>query len=86
MSTDFIQTQISQGFLAIAFLGLPLLLISCLIGFAFAVFQAATQIQDQTLPQVVKILVIGLLLFLVGGALSGPLVSFTISILTPGSQ
>lgn len=44
----------------------PLLLVSIVIGLIVAVFQAATQIQEQTLTFVPKILAIALLLFVLG--------------------
>lgn len=44
----------------------PLLLVSIVIGLVVAIFQAATQIHEQTLTFVPKILAIALLLLLLG--------------------
>lgn len=77
MRTELLQSQITDALLAMTALLMPLLIIACVIGFCFALFQALTQVQEQTLPQVVKILVIGLVLFAFGGVLAGPLVAFT---------
>ena len=44
----------------------PLLLVSIVIGLVIAIFQAATQIHEQTLTFVPKILAIGLLLVVAG--------------------
>lgn len=44
----------------------PLLLVSIAIGLVVAIFQAATQIHEQTLTFVPKVLVISLLLLLLG--------------------
>lgn len=44
----------------------PLLLVSILIGLVIAIFQAATQIHEQTLTFVPKVIVIGLMLVLLG--------------------
>lgn len=44
----------------------PLLLVSIIIGLVIAIFQAATQIHEQTLTFVPKILAIGLLLIVSG--------------------
>lgn len=47
-------------------LGGPLLIVSIVIGLIIAIFQAATQIHEQTLTFVPKILVIALLLLMMG--------------------
>lgn len=47
-------------------LATPLLLISMLIGLVISVFQAATQIHEQTITFVPKIIAIALLLILLG--------------------
>lgn len=44
----------------------PLLLVSVLIGLIVAIFQAATQIHEQTLTFLPKILVISLMLLILG--------------------
>ena len=47
-------------------LAAPLLLVSIVIGLIVAIFQAATQIQEQTLTFVPKVLAIGLMLLVFG--------------------
>ncbi|MEA5010149.1 MAG: flagellar biosynthesis protein FliQ [Angelakisella sp.] len=47
-------------------LGAPMLIVSIAIGLIVAVFQAATQIHEQTLTFVPKILAISLILLLMG--------------------
>ena len=47
-------------------LAAPLLIISILIGLIIAIFQAATQIHEQTLTFVPKIIAIGFLLIMTG--------------------
>lgn len=44
----------------------PLLIVSILIGLIIAIFQAATQIHEQTLTFVPKVIVLGLLLLILG--------------------
>lgn len=51
----------------------PPLILSTVVAFLIGLLQAITQIQEQTLPQTVKILVIGFLLIAFGGVLSAPL-------------
>ena len=47
----------------------PLLVISMLVGILIAIFQAATQIHEQTITFVPKLLVIGLILVFTGGSM-----------------
>ena len=47
-------------------LSAPMLIISIAIGLVIAIFQAATQIHEQTLTFVPKVLAIGLLLIILG--------------------
>ncbi len=58
---------------ATAIFVVPPLLIATIIAFVVGLFQAVTQIQEQTLPQTVKMLAVGLLMLMFGGALAGPL-------------
>ena len=59
--------EIFQSAMLIAFkLAGPLLISSILIGLIVAIFQAATQIHEQTLTFVPKLLVMTLLLFVLG--------------------
>lgn len=67
---------LQQGWVAGALLGVPLLIVAALAGFAFALFQALTQIQDQALPQIVKIVLVFGMLALFGTILSRPLLAF----------
>lgn len=56
----------------------PMLTVSIVIGLVVAVFQAATQIQEQTLTFVPKILAIALLLFITGSAMMTTLSEFMV--------
>jgi len=51
----------------------PPLLLATIIAFIVGLFQAVTQIQEQTLPQTIKIMVIGFMLIAFGGILTAPL-------------
>lgn len=53
--------------------GAPLL-VAMIVGLIVSIFQAITQIQDQTLSQTVKIFSIGFVFLSFGGALISPLV------------
>lgn len=54
----------------------PILVISLVVGVTVAVFQAATQINEQTLTYVPKLLAITLVLFIAGGWMMQVLIDF----------
>lgn len=56
----------TQALLVAMKLSMPMLLVSIAVGLLVAIFQAATQIHEQTLTFVPKLLVIALLLLLTG--------------------
>ncbi|GGH32037.1 translocation protein [Alsobacter metallidurans] len=60
----------------VVFVGPPLL-IATVVVFIIGLLQAVTQLQEQTLPQTVKIVVIGFVLLAFGGVLAGPLYAST---------
>ena len=79
-----IQSQIIQlcyqGLLLILILSGPPVLISMFLGTVVAVFQAATQIQEQTLSFVVKLVSVTLTLMLLGTWLGAQIMNFAINI------
>ena len=61
-------------------LGGPVLVISMLVGVLMSIIQAATQIHEQTITFVPKLLVIGLILVFTGGNMLETLQDFTLRI------
>lgn len=61
-------------------LGGPVLAISMLVGVLISIIQAATQIHEQTITFVPKLLVIGLILVFTGGNMLETLQDFTLRI------
>lgn len=55
----------------------PLLLISVLVGLVIAILQAATQVHEQTLTFVPKLIAIGLVLLLMGPWMIAQITDFT---------
>ena len=55
-------------------LSLPALAVSTLVGFVIGLVQAVTQIQDQSLPQAIKLVAVLVTLLLVGQWMMSPLV------------
>ena len=66
MTQEQILDVFSQALLVAFKLAMPMLLISILVGLVVAIFQAATQVHEQTLTFVPKLLAIALLLLLTG--------------------
>jgi len=59
--------ELMQAAAATAFkIGMPILIVSLIIGLVIAVFQAATQIHEQTLTFVPKLLITAILLISLG--------------------
>lgn len=69
-----------QALLLILILSGPPILISMILGLMVAIFQAATQIQEQTLSFTVKLVAVIMTLFLMGGFLSSQIMQFAYTI------
>ena len=68
---------IREGLLLVLLLSAPPLIASMVTGFVVGLFQAATQIQDQTLAFVPKLVVVLVVLLAMGPVLGAALVRFT---------
>lgn len=77
MSQDFIIYLSREAVYTILLLAAPLLGTSLLVGLLISIFQATTQIQEQTLTFVPKIVVILVCLVIFGPWMLNLLVSFT---------
>jgi type III secretion protein S len=71
-----------QSLILILILSGPPIIISTVIGLIIAIFQAATQIQEQTLSFTVKLFAVVLTLMMLGGWLGGQIVNFATLIFT----
>ena len=80
MFTSQIVALAYQGLLLILILSAPPVLISMFLGTIVAIFQAATQIQEQTLPFVVKLVAVTLTLIFMGSWLGSQIMSFSTNI------
>ncbi len=63
--TDFVG-YLHQGLLLVLVLSLPTIVVASVVGVLFSLFQALTQIQEQTLSFAVKLIAVGLTLALSG--------------------
>ena len=69
-----------QGLLLILILSGPPIIISMIFGLTVAIFQAATQIQEQTLSFTVKLVAVILTIMLMGGFLAGQISKYALDI------
>ncbi len=65
-----------QALILILLLSAPPILISTLLGLFVAIFQAATQIQEQTLSFMIKLVSVILTLLVMGGWLGAQIMSY----------
>lgn len=78
-STEIYQLSY-QALLLILLLSAPPILISTMLGLFVAIFQAATQIQEQTLSFMVKLVAVIFTLLVLGGWLSAQIMQYTSNI------
>lgn len=76
MTQEQIIEVFSQGLLVALKLAAPMLLTSILIGLVVAIFQAATQIHEQTLTFVPKLIVIAFMLLFTGSWMITTMIDF----------
>jgi type III secretion HrpO family protein len=69
-----------QALILILLLSGPPIIISMILGLLVAIFQAATQIQEQTLSFTVKLFAVIITIMLLGGWLSAQMIQFTTTI------
>ncbi|MEY4212349.1 MAG: type III secretion system export apparatus subunit SctS [Burkholderiaceae bacterium] len=61
-------------------LSLPAIMVAAIVGTLFSLLQALTQIQEQTLSFAVKLIAVGVTLFLTAGWVGGELLNYTLSV------
>lgn len=74
--TPAVQELVSQGFYLVLMLSLPTILVAAIVGILFALFQAITQLQEQTLSFAVKLVAVSVVLFMLLGWIGGQLVRY----------
>jgi type III secretion protein S len=74
MNQDTFLAQMNAALMTVLIVSSPALLAAIIVGVGVGLLQALTQIQDPTLPQAVKLVVVLLVIILVG-----PLLAFQIS-------
>lgn len=76
-SADLVLRAVREGLLLVLLVSGPPLLASLFVGFVVGVIQGATQIQDQTLLFVPKLVAVVVVLLAVGPLLGSQIVRFT---------
>ncbi|SDW27341.1 flagellar biosynthesis protein FliQ [Paenibacillus sp. CF384] len=81
MSTEFIIALAGQAVYTVLKASAPMLLIGLVVGLIVSIFQATTQIQEQTLAFVPKVAAVLLSILLFGPWILNTLVDFTYNLL-----
>ena len=81
MSAEFIIGLAGQAVLAVLKTSAPMLLVALIVGLIISIFQATTQIQEQTLAFVPKIIAVFIVILIFGPWMLTTMVDFTFNIL-----
>jgi flagellar biosynthetic protein FliQ len=84
-ASELLLRVLREGLLLALLLSAPPLLASLLVGFVMAVVQAATQIHDQTVSFVPKLVAVVAVLLALGPVLGAQLLRFTQAVLASGA-
>lgn len=76
MNMDVMNTLLNEAIILLLILSLPSIGLGLLIGFIISLFQALTQIQEQTLTFVPKMIVVMLMIGLTSSWMAAQLISF----------
>lgn len=80
MNEGIVIDILSRAIRTILMLSMPMLIVALIVGLIIAIFQATTQIQEQTLAFVPKVLAIFITLMIAGPWILKTLVDFTLLI------
>jgi type III secretion protein S len=80
MSGSDITSYLVQALYLTLVLSMPTILVAAIVGTLFSLLQALTQIQEQTLSFAVKLIAVGLVLFLTAGWMGSEMVRYTNSV------
>ncbi len=74
MGQDVFLSLMNQALMTVLLLSAPALIVAIIVGLGVGLLQALTQIQDQTLPQAVKLVAVLLTIVFVGPLLASQVV------------
>lgn len=75
-----IVSQVVHGLMLTLWLSLPPILVASVVGTLFSLLQALTQIQEQTLSFAIKLIAVGVTLFLTARWIGGEIYNYTITL------
>jgi type III secretion protein S len=78
MEVADITSNVIKAMLLVLWLSLPPILVASLVGILFSLVQALTQIQEQTLSFGVKLVAVGLTLYLTSRWIGGEIYNYTL--------
>jgi type III secretion protein S len=81
MHSELIAAKVTSALLTVLLVSGPVLLAAVVLGLLVGILQAATQIQDQTLPLTVKLFTILIVLIVLGPLLASQIVTQASSVL-----
>jgi type III secretion protein S len=73
-------SQVVHGLMLTLWLSLPPILVASVVGTLFSLLQALTQIQEQTLSFAIKLIAVGLTLFLTARWIGGEIYNYTLAL------
>ncbi|ANN76774.1 type III secretion system export apparatus subunit SctS [Bordetella flabilis] len=80
MSVDELVSYLKQALYLVFWLSLPPLVVASVVGTLFSLFQALTQIQEQTLSFAIKLLAVFVTLLLAAGWIGAEIYHYSLSI------
>jgi type III secretion protein S len=80
MSVGELSGFLTQGLYLVLWLSLPPIVVASVVGTLFSLFQALTQIQEQTLSFAIKLIAVMGTLLLTAGWIGGELFNFAVSL------
>ena len=81
MSAEFIIGLAGQAVFTVLKASAPMLIVALVVGLIISIFQATTQIQEQTLAFVPKIVAVFIIILVFGPWILNTMVDFTVNIL-----
>ena len=82
MSENMVMSIMKEALYTSLLVGGPILILTLLVGLLVSIFQATTQIQEQTLTFVPKVVIIALTLAIGGNWMLNEIIKFTIKIMS----
>lgn len=75
-----IVSHVVRALLLVLWLSLPPIVVASVVGTLFSLFQALTQIQEQTLSFAIKLIAVGITIFLTARWVGGEIFNYTVSL------